>query len=134
MPRVYRLHLCVPPCRLANGIEHRLKRQQENLTKPDIPAAIAKARSRQAERTALTADLPQKCQVLSGSPGEQVAGLREGRHPSAADEPRVPTDVIGVQMRAARDARLGKLADRTGCPVDPWGRGRSRDPGELRFG
>jgi len=31
---------------------------------------------------------------------EYVARLREGRHPLAVLEPRVPPDVIGVQMRA----------------------------------
>src|SRR6266852_6219866 len=54
----------------------RWKRQQENLTKPDIPAAIAKARSRQAERTALTADLPQKCQFFQVPFRESCAACR----------------------------------------------------------
>ena len=32
--------------------------------------------------------------------GEDVACLGEGRHPAAVVEPRVPADVVGVQMRA----------------------------------
>src|SRR5215472_12044164 len=41
-------------------------------------------------------DLP----VLPFLARKEVAGVREGRYPSAVEEPRVPTDVIGVQMRA----------------------------------
>src|SRR5215471_10025309 len=41
-------------------------------------------------------DLP----VLPFLAREEVAGVREGRHPSAIDEPRVPPDVIGMQVRA----------------------------------
>ena len=71
-----------------------LERQQENLTKPDIPAAIAKARSRQAERTALTADLPEKCQVLSGSPwsmaGSTPRDLRHDGDDAGGDEQPLP--------------------------------------------
>src|SRR6516165_12459523 len=37
-------------------------------------------------------DLP----VLPFLARKEVAGVREGRHPSAVDEPRVPTHVIGV--------------------------------------
>jgi hypothetical protein len=38
--------------------------------------------------------------VLPFPAGEQAAGVRERRHPSAADKSRVPTDVICVQTRA----------------------------------
>src|SRR5215831_291962 len=41
-------------------------------------------------------DLP----VLPFLARKEVASVREGRYPSAVEEPRVPTDVIGVQMRA----------------------------------
>ena len=56
--------------------------------------------------------------VLPFLPGEQVAGVREGRHPSAVEKPRVPTDVIGVQMCAQhvvdvlrRKARGGEIGE-----------------------
>ena len=38
--------------------------------------------------------------VIEFAVGEHVARLREGRHPAAVLEPRVPADMVGVQMRA----------------------------------
>jgi hypothetical protein len=32
--------------------------------------------------------------------GEEVVSVGERRHPPTIDEPRVPTDVIGMEMRA----------------------------------
>ena len=37
--------------------------------------------------------------VLPFLAGEEVSGIRERRRPSAVDEARVPTDVIGMEMR-----------------------------------
>src|SRR5215469_8866832 len=38
--------------------------------------------------------------VLPFLAGEEVPGIRERRRPSAVDEARVPTDVVGMEMRA----------------------------------
>ncbi len=38
--------------------------------------------------------------VLPFLAGKQVAGVREGRHPSAAEETGVPADMIDMQVRA----------------------------------
>src|SRR6516165_1292510 len=38
--------------------------------------------------------------VLPFLTGEEVPGIRERRRPSAVDEARVPTDVVGMEMRA----------------------------------
>ena len=38
--------------------------------------------------------------VVEFLPGEHVARVRKGRHPTAIFQPRVPADVIDMQMRA----------------------------------
>ena len=46
--------------------------------------------------------------------GEDVARLGEGRHPAAVLEPRVPADVVGVQMRAHDEVDVGDAKPRRG--------------------
>src|SRR5262245_58944699 len=56
--------------------------------------------------------------VLPFLPREEIASIGERRHPPAVEEPSVPSDVVGVQMRAqhivdvlGRNTRSGKVGE-----------------------
>ena len=60
--------------------------------------------------------------VLPLLTGEEVTGIRERRHPSAVEQARVPTDVIGMEMRAQH------VVDVFGCET---GGGEIREIGPI---
>jgi hypothetical protein len=47
--------------------------------------------------------------VLELAAREDVLGVREGRHPLAVDQPRVPADVVDVQVRADHQRHVLRL-------------------------
>ena len=61
---------------------------------------------------------------------EQVARVGEGRHPAPADQPRVPADVIGVEVGAHHEVDVFRSEADGGEVVEIAGRGPVR-PGRV---
>jgi hypothetical protein len=53
-----------------------------------------------------------RASVLPLLAGKQIAAVRKRRRPSATDKPRVPPDMIGMQMRDTTHSRCPRVQNR----------------------